>query len=255
MDDPKPISSPTVIGYESAGAAPTPAGRRPWWVYGIVGIYLLFFVCLLLTPVLLVGSDRQLLGGCGLIVAILATCGVGLMAVPVRAVRRRPITRRSVLAPILASGLLLGGLAYGGGLALIELFAPAQRVAQTTVARPQTAPPTYQTSHVIDPQAWWIILYGAIAVWVAWSALFLLIVQKRDPAGVGMNLHRMLIAGSVLELLIAVPSHLIVRRRDECCAGMLTGMGICIGVVVALVSFGPSVFLLYHRRIRRISHS
>ena len=68
-----------------------------------------------------------------------------------------------------------------------------------------------------------------------------------------MKLHRYLIAGSVLELLVAVPSHIIVRRRDECCAGLLTGTGICLGVVITLVSFGPSVLLLYYRRFKQIS--
>ena len=58
-----------------------------------------------------------------------------------------------------------------------------------------------------------------------------------------MKLHRKLIAGSALELVVAVPSHIIVRNRGDCCGGFLTGTGICIGVVVAFISFGPSVLL------------
>jgi hypothetical protein len=57
----------------------------------------------------------------------------------------------------------------------------------------------------------------------------------------------------VLELLIAVPTHIVVRRRDECCAGIATGVAICIGVAVMIVAFGPSVVLLYYRRWNQIT--
>ena len=67
------------------------------------------------------------------------------------------------------------------------------------------------------------------------------------------KLHRWLLAGSVLELLVAVPTHVVVRRREECCAGMATGLGICVGIGVMIVGFGPSVALLYYRRWKQIS--
>ena len=92
------------------------------------------------------------------------------------------------------------------------------------------------------------LLIAAGIVWIVWSAIFIGITFSVDPAGIGMKLHRFLIAGSVLELLVAVPSHIVVRRRTECCAGIATGMGICIGVVIMFVAFGPSVLLLFYRR-------
>jgi hypothetical protein len=144
------------------------------------------------------------------------------------------MTRRSILIPIIASGLLLGGLVWGGSVALVELFSG--------------------TCHPDNDFAFWGVLDGAVVVWIGWSIVFILIMRDGDPTSLGMKLHRILIGGSFLELVVAVPSHLIVRQRSECCAGVLTGMGICIGVVIAIVSFGPAVFLLYFQRCKRIAN-
>ena len=54
-------------------------------------------------------------------------------------------------------------------------------------------------------------------------------------------------------LLVAVPAHIVVCRRNECCAGIYTGTGICIGVAVALASLGPAVLVLYHKRRKQIT--
>ena len=59
-----------------------------------------------------------------------------------------------------------------------------------------------------------------------------------------------LLRGTILELLIAVPSHIIVRHRDFCCAHGITAAGIATGLAVMLISFGPGIYYLYAERIQ-----
>ena len=80
------------------------------------------------------------------------------------------------------------------------------------------------------------------------TILIWLMAGRRDPSWLATWLHRAVLAGSVAELLIAVPIHIVVRRREYCCAGFMTGTAICIGCVVMLISLGPGVAWLYYRR-------
>ena len=249
--DPQPIPpvvlAPVTIAYESK---PT-ARSRPWWVFLILAVYLLLVAALLTCPFWLGTSGGALLVAT-VAVTVVTICGLALLLTPIRAVRRRPITRQSILIPIIASGLLAGGLLLGGGFALAQVFAPATQTPYY-VGSPTTGTPSgYTTDHTPADSTIYLVIVGAVAVWIAWSVIFALIARQRDPASVGMRLHRLLIVGSVLELLVAVPSHIIVRRRGDCCGGFVTGTGICLGVAVAIVSFGPTVLLLYHRRCQEI---
>jgi len=85
------------------------------------------------------------------------------------------------------------------------------------------------------------------AFWLAWGIVFYL--YFRNSAEVTTRLVSWLLKGSVLELLIAVPCHVIVRRREDCSAPVFTSFGIVTGIAVMLLSFGPSVLLLYKKRL------
>jgi hypothetical protein len=60
---------------------------------------------------------------------------------------------------------------------------------------------------------------------------------------------RGLIAGSVLEMLVAVPIY--VTREDDCYCARGSYAGLVFGVTVILWAFGPGVFLLFMREKRR----
>jgi hypothetical protein len=84
-------------------------------------------------------------------------------------------------------------------------------------------------------------------LWLLWGILFYL--YFRDSIDVTTRLVSWLLKGSVLELLIAVPCHVIVRRRHDCSAPIVTSFGIVTGIAVMLLCFGPSVLLLYKKRM------
>jgi hypothetical protein len=58
-----------------------------------------------------------------------------------------------------------------------------------------------------------------------------------------------LLKGSILDLLVAVPCHVIVRRRHDCSAPLATSFGIATGIAIMLLSFGPSVLFLFKKRL------
>jgi len=97
---------------------------------------------------------------------------------------------------------------------------------------------------------------GAIAgaclvFWWFWGILFYLF--SRNSGDVVTRAVSWMLRGSVLELLIAVPAHVLVRRRHECSAPILTSFGITTGIAIMLMSFGPSVLLLYKKRMEQYS--
>ena len=90
----------------------------------------------------------------------------------------------------------------------------------------------------------WLVCGGS---WLVWGIAFY--VYLRNKSEVVNRIVSWLLKGSVLELLIAVPSHVIVRRREHCCAPVLTSFGITTGIAIMLLSFGPSVLFLYKKRM------
>lgn len=85
------------------------------------------------------------------------------------------------------------------------------------------------------------------ALWLLWGILFYF--YFRNSSAVVTRLISWLLKGSVLELLIVVPCHVIVRRRHDCSAPLATSFGMATGIAIMLLSFGPSVLFLYKKRL------
>ncbi len=200
---------------------------RAGWVWGVVGGYLLVLSAIVAAPWWLQwvdGGDNWQVWAVATVVVLLTLAG--LLFVPVQMGRQRPVTRRGLWLPLVAGGFLAGMLVFGGAMAVMEW------------------------ARINDDMTGWCAMGAGATVWAGWAVLFYLMARRRGTAHVGMRLHAYLIAGSVLELLVAVPAHLIVRRRTECCAGILTGFGLATGIVVMVIAFGPAVAFLFVRRWR-----
>ena len=96
-----------------------------------------------------------------------------------------------------------------------------------------------------------LVLAAWAFIWLLWGFLFYR--HVRDSTDVVSRAVSWLIKGSVLELLIAVPCHIVVRARDDCTAPLATGFGISTGIAIMLLAFGPSVLLLYKKRLEGYS--
>jgi len=100
-----------------------------------------------------------------------------------------------------------------------------------------------------DIGGWGVLIGIIVGLWALWGVLFYMV--YRDSEDPFTRALKWLFRGSVLELLVAVPTHVIVRRRDDCCAPLVTGFGITSGIAIMLIAFGPSVLLLFKKRMEK----
>ncbi len=210
------------------------------WALVVVTLYLLI-LAVLTVPVTLIAFAPQanamdvaaayLYFPFWLWLAVMGLAQTALLVVPVHVANRRPVARRSLLWPVVAAGLMMGGLAVG---AMYSLYEVAAR------------------DKALDGWFWWAGIASGVVIWGVWSVLFYRSSREAEPADVVSRQCRLMLRGSILELLIAVPTHVVARSRDYCCAGAMTFIGLVLGISVMLFSFGPSVFFLYVARWRRL---
>ena len=167
--------------------------------------------------------------------AVMGISQFALLAVPVRLAGLRPVTRGPVWKTVLAGGLMAGGLVVGACFAIDALvFA----------------------DHALDGDwAFPTFLLLGLLTWVIWSVVFSRISRVVPPADFVTRHCRALFKGSVLELLIAVPSHIVARFRNDCCAGFWTFIGLAMGISVMLFAYGPAVYFLFAERWKRLHPS
>ena len=210
------------------------------WALVVVALYLLMLLVLTVPVALLAfapqANAKDIVEAYGyfpywLWAGVMVLAQAALLVVPVRIANRRPVARRSLLWPVVTTGLMMGGLATG---AMYSLYEFAMR-----------------------DKAWegWFWLAGlgsGVVIWVVWAVLFYRAGAGANPSDVISRQCRLLLRGSILELLIAVPTHLVARSRNYCCAGAMTFIGLTLGISVMLFSYGPAVFFLYVERWRRL---
>lgn len=202
------------------------------WAAAVTGVYFLMLAALAWPAAICLGpadpgTALQLYGEwiCWAWIGLLVAGQAALLLVPVGLMDRRPRPRRRLWVAIVATAFFLGLLAACLAFCLSLLM-----------------------SRDFGPMS--LAICGGILVlmWGMWTVVFWRFVRRMGPSAGHSWLMRKLFAGSALELLVAVPTHVVVRMRGDCCATMVTGPAIYTGIAVMLMSFGPGVFILYSAR-------
>jgi hypothetical protein len=171
-----------------------------------------------------------------------------LLLLPIRIAERRLPARRPLKIPVIVTAFFLANLCFAGLISILCLFFKEDGLNFFGYFLPfkpnQVSPSNFSTEFGAG--------ITALAFWIIWAVIFLSFAKADEPGALLKRTTRWLLRGSILELLVAVPSHIIVRRRGDCCAPAGTFWGIATGISIMLLCFGPGVFFLFAERFGRL---
>ena len=92
-----------------------------------------------------------------------------------------------------------------------------------------------------------------VLLWALWAAVFHHLWRNLDHRTAVSRTTRALLAGTVLELLVAAPIHAwAMRKDDECYCARGSYTGLVFGGTVLIWLFGPGIVLLAMRERKRV---
>lgn len=162
---------------------------------------------------------------------VLTAIQAALLIVPVRSRKNIAIKQRHILAVLIPVALAAAVLVVAAmGSVLCIIFADSW------------------------PTGSELLLLGSLAgFWGFWFVIFRRFTKTTPAPDDWMRrITNWLYHASILELLVAVVAHIVVRRRGDCSAPLYTFTGMCLGIAIALLSFGPAVFYLFADRRRQM---
>jgi len=156
-----------------------------------------------------------------------------LLIFPVAKYKGRPKPQRAIWVPVITSAFLFTIL-FLGFVVSVAASIWGDDVGSTT------------------PVSTLAILGLIVFSWAIWAIVFYRFGHIVDRESFVEKITRSLIKGSIVELLVAIPCHIIVRHKNECCAPGLTFFGIAAGLVIMAFAFGPGIFFLFLKRFRKL---
>jgi hypothetical protein len=203
------------------------------WAIVTVALYIILVTVLMVPLGYLIGGamlfeigNKWML----LVVAVVLLAQLLMLIFPVRMYSDNPAPQRSIWAPVITTGILLCILLFGLAGSIYAAIAGDK---------------DHSVVYYIG------ILVFVVGSWVIWAVVFYCFGRANDLPAFAQRLSRWLVKGSIAELLVAVPCHIIVRHRGDCCAPGITFFGIAAGLVVMAVAFGPAVLLLVNARMKQ----
>ena len=173
-----------------------------------------------------------------------------LLLLPIHIAERRLPARRPLKTPVLVTGFFLAVLFFAGILSLLcGIF--GDRASKFFDPTPLFYP-TADSQNSSGDSVGFTMLLTVLVFWLVWAFIFRRATKSDEPDALLKRIKCWLLRGSILELIIAVPSHVIVRRREDCCAPLGTFWGIATGISVMLLCFGPGVFFLFVERMQKL---
>ena len=171
-----------------------------------------------------------------------------LLLLPINIAERRLPARRPLKVPVIVTAFFLGSLCFAGILSVLcavfkddglNVFAFVDKIFT-------------KDGHMTDAGSTCSGIIITLTFWIIWAFIFHRFAKSDDPDALLKRGTRWLLRGSILELVVAVPSHVIARRRDDCCAPVGTFWGIATGISVMLLCFGPGVYFLFVERFQKL---
>jgi hypothetical protein len=211
---------------------------RPW-VCLTVALYVVLMSILAVPLILLLhdpldpGDDvLEIVGAFYVFFApVLILAEAVLLLVPVSVSQERPVRKRSVVTSAIIGAIPMAALVVAFVICILYMILGEDGT---------------------DPYLTRLNVIGSFSIlWVLWGTIFWKTFVNEDPRAFTSSMTSWLLKGSILELVVAIPSHIISRRRDECCAPTITLFGIVMGLSIALMSFGPGVVFLFAKRIQQ----
>ncbi len=171
-----------------------------------------------------------------------------LLLLPINVAEKRLPARRPLKIPVIVAGFFLANLVFAGLVAVFCAIFKEEGFGIFGFLTPfkvgEVSPSDTQT--VVG------MIITVLVFWFIWAVVFRDFARADEPDSLVKRVTRWLLCGSILELLVAVPSHIIVRRRGDCCAPLGTFWGIVTGISVMLLCFGPGVYFLFVERFGRL---
>jgi hypothetical protein len=224
-------------------AAPVGAKGVVHWAVAVAFLYILIFIAITCPVIVLPWYPNAKISDVAgiyltwpywVVVAVMLVCQLALLVLPVRVNTRRPFTRRPLIIPVIVSGLMMGLLVVAMVFTFLELRWHLRR------------------DPLSEGVQLFLVFVLPFVMWAGWAAFFFFLSRRQSIAGSMATQSSTLLTGSILELLIAIPTHIAARNRSECCAGIMSFFGLTLGISVMLFAFGPAVFFLYLARWRRL---